>query len=148
MASACRSLATHSRGATRARPRLDAGARSTSRTVRLPIEPPLAPMLAKLTRDLPRDGYLYEPKWDGFRCLVFRDGDEIELWSRQERPLGRYFPELVEGFRSLRPDRFVLDGEIMLLGRSGFDFATLMTRLHPSASRVTRLSAENPASYV
>src|SRR3954463_5925221 len=94
------------------------------RTVALPIDPPVAPMLAKLTRELPRDGFLYEPKWDGFRCLVFRDGDEAELWSRQQRPLGRYFPELVEAVRSLSAQRLVLDGEIMLLGRSGFDFAT------------------------
>src|SRR3954463_3889352 len=96
------------------------------RTVALPIDPPVAPMLAKLTRELPRDGYLYEPKWDGFRCLVFRDGDEVELWSRQTRPLGRYFPEVVAGLRELSADQVVLDGEIMLLGSHGFDFATLM----------------------
>src|SRR4051812_12681039 len=103
-------------------------------------------MLAKLTRELPRGGYIYEPKWDGFRCLVFRDGDEVELWSRQTRPLARYFPELVSGFRSLASKRLVLDGEIMLLGPKGFDFATLMGRLHPATSRVERLSREQPAS--
>src|SRR4051812_28098612 len=111
----------------------------------LPIEPPIAPMLAKLTRELPRDGFIYEPKWDGFRCLVFRDGDDVELWSRQLRPLGRYFPEVVAGLRSIRSKRVVLDGELMLVGSSGFDFSTLMTRLHPSASRVERLGRETPA---
>src|SRR5206468_12151731 len=97
-------------------------------------------MLARLARELPVGDYLYEPKWDGFRCLVFRDGDAVELWSRQTRPLGRYFPEIVEGLRTLEHDRLVLDGEIMLLGREGFDFATLMGRLHPSSTRVERLS--------
>ena len=115
----------------------------------LPIEPPVEPMLARLTRELPAGEYLYEPKWDGFRCLVFRDGDNVDLRSRHDRPLARYFPELVDGIRALPEQRLVLDGEIVLVGRSGnFDFATLMGRLHPSASRVERLRREAPASYI
>jgi len=105
-------------------------------------------MLARLTRELPRGPYLYEPKWDGFRCLAFRDGDEVDLRSRHERPLARYFPELVDGLRTLRAERIVLDGEIILATPSGFDFAVLMGRLHPAASRVERLRRETPASYV
>ena len=105
-------------------------------------------MLARLTRTLPRDGFLYEPKWDGFRCLAFRWGDEVDLRSRHDSPFARYFPELVEGFRSLPADRIVLDGEIILVGPKGFDFEALMTRLHPAASRVERLRRERPASFV
>ena len=115
----------------------------------LPVEPPIEPMLARLTRELPEGDYLYEPKWDGFRCLAFRDGPEVDLRSRHDRPLARYFPELVEGFLALPEQQLVLDGEIVLIGRSGgFDFATLMARLHPSASRVERLRREAPASYI
>jgi ATP-dependent DNA ligase len=115
----------------------------------LPVEPPVEPMLARLTRELPEGSFLYEPKWDGFRCLAFRDGDAVDLRSRHDRPLSRYFPEIVEGLRALPADRLVLDGEIILIGRSGdFDFATLMSRLHPSASRVERLRQEAPASYI
>jgi ATP-dependent DNA ligase len=115
----------------------------------LPIEPPVVPMLARLTRELPEGDYLYEPKWDGFRCLAFRDGDRVDLRSRHDRPLARYFPELVEGLRALADDRFVVDGEIVLAGRGGdSDFGTLMGRLHPAASRVERLRLEAPASYV
>ena len=109
----------------------------------LAIPWPLPPMLAKLARELPRDGYLYEPKWDGFRCLVFRDGDDVDLRSRNQRPLGRYFPELVSALRELPVERFVLDGEIVAA-----DFESLLRRLHPAASRVDRLSVETPASFV
>jgi ATP-dependent DNA ligase len=116
--------------------------------MRLPIEPPVAPMLARLTRELPVGAYFYEPKWDGFRCIAFRDGDDVELWSRQLRPLGRYFPEVVDALRTVPHDRFVLDGEIILVGGEGFDFATLMSRLHPAATRVERLSRDHPAMYV
>ena len=85
--------------------------------MKLPVTPPVSPMLAKLTRDLPREkGLYYEPKWDGFRCIVFRDGDEIELGSRNEKPLTRYFPELVESLRHELPERCVLDGEIVVAG--------------------------------
>jgi ATP-dependent DNA ligase len=115
----------------------------------LPIEPPVAPMLARLTRELPEGDFVYEPKWDGFRCLAFRDADRVDLRSRHDRPLARYFPELVEGLRALSYDRFVVDGEIVLAGRAGdSDFGTLMSRLHPAASRVERLRLEAPASYV
>jgi ATP-dependent DNA ligase len=115
----------------------------------LPVEPPVEPMLARLTRELPDGDFFYEPKWDGFRCLAFRDGDAVDLRSRHDRPLARYFPEIVEGLRKLAADQVVLDGEIVLAGRGGdFDFGTLMGRLHPSASRVERLRQEAPASYV
>ena len=110
----------------------------------LPVAPPLEPMLARLARELPPVGH-YEPKWDGFRALVFRDGDAVELQSRHGNPLGRYFPELVEALLSLDAPRFVLDGEIVTLDA---DFPALMARLHPAASRVERLRAETPASYV
>jgi ATP-dependent DNA ligase len=116
--------------------------------VALPVRPPLPPMLARLARELPRDGFLYEPKWDGFRALVFRDADEVDIRSRHGRPLARYFPELVEAFAALPAARFVLDGEIVVLGPSGSDFPALMARLHPTASRVERLRRETPASFV
>ena len=105
-------------------------------------------MLARLARELPRDGYLYEPKWDGFRALVFRDGDQVDIRSRNNRPLARYFPELVAAVRSVETDAFVLDGEIVVVRDDGFDFAAIMARLHPAASRVERLSRETPATFV
>jgi ATP-dependent DNA ligase len=104
-------------------------------------------MLARLARELPRGLYAYEPKWDGFRCLAFRDGDDVDLRSRHDRPLSRYFPEVVAALRRIPESRFVLDGELVNAGQR-FDFAALMSRLHPSASRVARLSAETPAAYV
>src|SRR5437763_3371418 len=100
-------------------------------------------MLAQLVRELPRDGYRYEPKWDGFRCLAFRDGGEIDLRSRNQRPLARYFPEVVEALLDLEEPRFVLDGELL-----ADDFEALLARLHPAASRVERLRRETPASFV
>jgi ATP-dependent DNA ligase len=114
----------------------------------LPVRPPVAPMLARLARELPRDGYLYEPKWDGFRCLVFRDGGEVDLRSRNQRPLARYFPEIVDALLAMPAERFVLDGELVVASRSGFDFPALLARLHPAASRVERLRRETPASLV
>jgi ATP-dependent DNA ligase len=107
-------------------------------------------MLARLTRELPAGDYTYEPKWDGFRCLAFVDGDDVDLRSRHDRPLARYFPELVEGFRALSRGvgGFTFDGEIILATPGTFDFATLMTRLHPAATRVARLRSESPAAYV
>jgi ATP-dependent DNA ligase len=106
-------------------------------------------MLAKLTRDFPEgDDLVYEPKWDGFRCIVFRDGDEIELGSRNEKPLTRYFPELVESLRANIPPRCVLDGEIVIPSEKGLDFDALQLRMHPAESRVRKLSAEIPASFV
>lgn len=105
-------------------------------------------MLGKLARELPGDGFLFEPKWDGFRALVFRDGAEVDVRSRHGRPLARYFPEVVEAFRALEERSLVVDGEIVVATPSGFDFAALMSRLHPAASRVERLARETPASFV
>ncbi len=111
--------------------------------------PPVKPMLAKAVHEVPRqEGLLYEPKWDGFRCIVFRDGDEIELGSRNDRPLTRYFPELVELLLATLPPRCVVDGEIVVVTGDGLAFDTLQNRLHPAASRVKRLAAEHPASFV
>ncbi|RDI63617.1 ATP-dependent DNA ligase [Nocardia pseudobrasiliensis] len=115
----------------------------------LPVMPPVKPMLAKSASALPRDPQLYyEPKWDGFRCIVFRDGDEVELGSRNDRPLTRYFPELVELLRGALPDKCVIDGEIVVVTEAGLDFDTLQQRLHPAASRVNKLAVETPASFV
>jgi len=117
----------------------------------LPISPPLSPMLAKLTDEIPvGDGWLYEPKWDGFRCIVFRDGDEIELASRNERPFTRYFPELLQPLLAALPLRCVVDGEIVIPAADdrGLDFDALLQRIHPAESRVRRLAAETPASFV
>src|SRR5262245_56585096 len=105
-------------------------------------------MLAKLTRELPDGDYLYEPKWDGFRAIVFRDGDDVEIGSRNERPLTRYFPELVDPIREQLPERVVVDGEIVIATEHGLDFDLLSLRLHPAASRVNKLAAETPASFV
>src|SRR5579864_8197723 len=117
--------------------------------MKLPVMPPVAPMLAKAARDLPRGpNLLYEPKWDGFRCVVFRDGDEVELGSRNERPLTRYFPEVVTAVRALLPARCVVDGEIVIAGPRGLDFDALLNRIHPAASRVALLAEETPASFV
>ena len=113
----------------------------------LPVSPPLPPMLGKLARELPGEGHLYEPKWDGFRCLAFRDG-EVDLRSRHGRPLARYFPELVEALSALGEERFVLDGEAIAVAGGRSDFEALLARLHPSASRVERLRRETPASLV
>ncbi|MFM2070292.1 MAG: hypothetical protein RLZZ623_555 [Actinomycetota bacterium] len=113
--------------------------------------PPIAPMLAKAADVIPAgDGWLYEPKWDGFRCIVFRDGDEIELSSRNERPFTRYFPELLAPMLERLPARCVVDGEIVIPqaeGR-GLDFDALLQRIHPAESRVRRLATETPASFV
>ncbi|MFC9872850.1 ATP-dependent DNA ligase [Nocardia salmonicida] len=115
----------------------------------LPVMPPVRPMLAKSTPSLPREpGLSYEPKWDGFRCIVFRDGDEIELGSRNDRPLTRYFPELAELLKAALPPRCVVDGEIVVVTDQGLDFDTLQQRLHPAASRVNKLAVETPASFV
>jgi len=111
--------------------------------------PPLLPMLAKSAKGVPTtDGLLYEPKWDGFRCLVFRDGDEVELTSRNTKPLTRYFPEVVEALRQQVPEKCVLDGELIVAIDDRLEFEVLQERIHPAASRITRLSQETPASYV
>lgn len=115
----------------------------------LPVLPPVDPMLAKLARALPTDdGWSYEPKWDGFRCLVFRDGDELELQSRNGRSLARYFPEMVEPLRSQLPRRCVIDGELVIAGDNGLDFDRLSLRIHPADSRVAMLAEQMPAAYV
>lgn len=104
-------------------------------------------MLAKPAAAIP-PGQFYEPKWDGFRSIIFRDGDEVEIGSRKERPMTRYFPEIVEAVRRSFPPRAVIDGEIVIAGADGLDFWALQQRIHPAASRVTRLAAETPASFV
>jgi ATP-dependent DNA ligase len=114
-----------------------------------PIEPPIEPMLAKLATELPEgDGWLFEPKWDGFRAIVFRDGDRVYTQSRDLKPLDRYFPELEALFRKSLPERCVVDGEIVIVGKRGLDFDALQMRLHPAASRVKKLAAETPAAFV
>jgi ATP-dependent DNA ligase len=117
----------------------------------LPVMPPLAPMLAKAAKELPDaepGSYWFEPKWDGFRCLVFRDGDEIVLGSRNDKPLTRYFPELLGPLRASLPQRCVVDGEVVVAGPGGLDFGALQQRIHPAESRVERLAAETPAAFV
>src|SRR6266852_4363037 len=119
------------------------------RGMHLPVNPPVLPMLSKRVGELPVGGtWIFEPKWDGFRALVFRDGDEILIQSRDEKPLNRYFPELLEPIRSQLPRRSVLDGEIVIAKNSGLDFDALQLRLHPAASRVKLLSQQIPASIV
>lgn len=110
--------------------------------------PRQGPMLARLVRELPVGGYLYEPKWDGFRCLVAREGDRIELTSRNGRSLARYFPELVDALQALPIEPFVLDGELVVAVDGALDFEALLARLHPAASRVELLAATTPASLV
>jgi ATP-dependent DNA ligase len=106
-------------------------------------------MLAKRVYELPVKGdWIFEPKWDGFRALVFRDGDEIFIQSRDEKPLNRYFPELLEPLSAALPARCVLDGEMVIVNNDGLDFDALQLRLHPAASRVKLLSGQNPASFV
>ena len=113
------------------------------------MNPPVLPMLAKRVGELPAGGtWIFEPKWDGFRALVFRDGDEILIQSRDEKSLNRYFPELLEPLRSQLPARCVLDGEIVIARNGGLDFDALQLRIHPAASRVKLLSQEIPASIV
>src|SRR5919204_232971 len=109
------------------------------------VTPPVVPMLGRLARTLPVDGFVYEPKWDGFRCLAFVAPEGIDLRSRNDRPLARYFPELVVALRALPVDDAVLDGEIVV---EGFDFAALLARLHPAASRAARLARETPARFI
>ncbi len=115
----------------------------------LAVNPPILPMLAKRVGELPPgDGWIFEPKWDGFRALVFRDGDEIFIQSRDEKPLNRYFPELVVALKAQLPERCVLDGEIVIARNDGLDFEALQHRLHPAESRVKKLSQETPAEVV
>jgi len=125
------------------------GRQRYSRPVDLPFQPPIEPMLAKLTEAIPLgEGWLYEPKWDGFRALVFRDGEEVYMQSRDLKPLDRYFPELPPTLRANLPGRCVLDGEVVIVGPSGLDFDALLLRIHPAESRVKMLAARTPASFV
>jgi ATP-dependent DNA ligase len=115
----------------------------------LQIKQPLPPMEAKLVDEIPMGSeWQYEPKWDGFRCLAFRDGNDILLQSKSEKPLGRYFPEIVEAVRSVKTKRFVIDGELVVPFEGALDFDRLLQRVHPSATRIRKLSAETPAIYV
>jgi ATP-dependent DNA ligase len=115
----------------------------------LPVMPPVAPMLAKPAAGIPV-GQLYEPKWDGFRSIIFRDGDEVEIGSRNERPMTRYFPELVAALRAALPPRCVIDGEIVVPDEAGegLDFWSLQQRIHPAKSRVTMLAEKTPARFI
>ncbi len=110
--------------------------------------PPVKPMLAKSVPEVPVGDFLYEPKWDGFRCVVFRDGDTVELGSRNEKPLTRYFPEVVQAVKDYLPERCVVDGEIVIAAGKGLDFVALLQRIHPADSRVRLLAEQTPASFI
>lgn len=114
----------------------------------LPVMPPIKPMLAKPSAKLPEGNVSYEPKWDGFRCIVFRDGDEVHLGSRNEKPLNRYFPEMIGPVIESLPNRCVVDGEIFVAIDGSLDFDALGQRIHPAESRVNKLAAETPADFV
>jgi ATP-dependent DNA ligase len=117
--------------------------------VDLVVQPPVLPMLAKRVEKIPAgEGWIFEPKWDGFRALVFRSGDEILIQSRDSKPLNRYFPDLVETLLRGLPERCVLDGELVIAGKRGLDFDALQLRIHPAASRVKMLAEQMPASVV
>ena len=117
--------------------------------MKLPFQPPLSPMLAKRTPELPAgSGWIFEPKWDGFRTVVFRDGDDVVLMSRDDKPLQRYFPELIEPLKATLPERAVLDGEIVVAVGAKLEFEVLQQRVHPAASRINMLAKETPASII
>ena len=113
-----------------------------------PITPPIEPMLAKLAHEVPEGPFLFEPKWDGFRAMIFRDGDAIHIQSRDLKPLQRYFPELLGPIRASLPERCVIDGEIVIARDGALHFEALLNRIHPAASRVEMLAREHPASFV
>ena len=118
-------------------------------SIELPIQPPYPPAEAKSVNEIPRStGWLYEPKWDGFRCLAFRNGKGVLLQSKAGQPLGRYFPELVAALSELPERRFVLDGEIVIFSGGHLSFDDLLLRIHPAESRIRKLSAESPASFM
>ena len=115
----------------------------------IPLKQPYLPMEAKSAEKLPvGDDWQYEPKWDGFRCVAFRDGDRVDLQSKSGQPLARYFPELVEALLKLKPKQFVIDGEIVVPVKGKFSFDDLLMRIHPAASRVKKLSQETPAKLI
>jgi ATP-dependent DNA ligase len=130
-------------------PMSSARAKATLGRVALPFDPPLQPMLAKPSDGLPSgDGWLFEPKWDGFRAIVFRDGDEVYTQSRDLKPLDRYFPELAEPLKAALPERCIVDGEVVISNDGELDFEALLLRIHPAASRVRMLAEQSPASFV
>ncbi|WP_224364504.1 ATP-dependent DNA ligase [Hyalangium versicolor] len=121
---------------------------ATWTTLELPLTPPYPPMEAELVREIPEgDTWQYEPKWDGFRCVAYRDGEHVELQSKAGQPLGRYFPELVAAVRELSPKRFVIDGEIVIPEDGGLSFDALLMRIHPAASRVAMLAKQSPSRF-
>jgi ATP-dependent DNA ligase len=117
-------------------------------SMELPVMPPVAPMLSKAVPSIPEGPFSYEPKWDGFRSIVFRDGDEVEIGSRNERPMTRYFPDIVAAVKANLPDKCVIDGEIIVIVGDRLEFEVLQQRIHPAASRVRLLSQETPASFI
>ncbi|MFV0253161.1 MAG: ATP-dependent DNA ligase [Beutenbergiaceae bacterium] len=114
----------------------------------LPVTPPVSPMLAKAAKSIPLGEFAYEPKWDGFRAIVFRDGDQVEIGSRNTKPMTRYFPELVEAVKGNLPERCVVDGEIVVAIGDRLEFEVLQQRIHPAASRIELLAEQTPASFV
>ena len=124
------------------------GSIGENEAMQLPVMPPVSPMLAKSVPDIPNGALSFEPKWDGFRSIVFRDGDEVEIGSRNERPMTRYFPEVVEAIKANLPERCVVDGEIIVVVGDRLEFEVLQQRIHPAASRVKLLSEQTPASFI
>jgi ATP-dependent DNA ligase len=120
----------------------------TIANMQLPVMPPVAPMLSKAVPRIPEGAFSYEPKWDGFRSIAFRDGDEVEIGSRNERPMTRYFPEIVEAIKANLPEKCVIDGEIIVVLGDRLEFEVLQQRIHPAASRVRLLSNETPARFI
>src|SRR6202163_3513126 len=116
--------------------------------MQLPVMPPVAPMLAKSVPHIPDGAMSFEPKWDGFRSIIFRDGDEGEMGSRNEKPMTRYFPEIVEAVKANLPERCVVDGEIVVVVGERLEFEVLQQRIHPATSRVNKLARETPASFI
>jgi ATP-dependent DNA ligase len=129
-------------------PPVNADTRAVGGTSGTHVRPPVEPMLAKLADELPVGEYLYEPKWDGFRAIVFRREDEVYIQSRDARPLDRYFPELHDALLERLPKNCVVDGEIVIATTHGLDFDALQLRLHPAASRTEKLSKETPSSFI
>src|SRR5438552_10623792 len=125
-----------------------AGRSATMSGLRLPVMPPVEPMLAKSVPRIPNGALSFEPKWDGFRSIIFRDGDEVEIGSRNGKPMTRYFPEIVEAVKANFPERCVIDGEIVVIVGERLDFEVLQQRIHPALSRVPRLSKETPARFI
>jgi ATP-dependent DNA ligase len=114
----------------------------------LPVMPPVKPMLAKAVPEIPEGDFLYEPKWDGFRSIIFRDGDDVEIGSRNEKPMTRYFPDIAEAVKAALPDKCVIDGEIVVPLGGRLEFEALQQRIHPAESRVRKLAAATPAQFV